>query len=565
MVVVLLGVLLCWAAPRGRLNAVGTTHAIQESSPTFDDVTERAGVVFTHIRGGVGEKYMVETFSSGAAFFDYDSDGWLDIYLINGAALPGFEAAAPPVNLLYRSNGDGTFTDVTAKAGVGDTGYGFGSAIADYDNDGDLDLYVTNFGPDVLYRNNGDGTFSDRTVEAGVGCELWGTSGGFGDVDGDGDLDLYVSNYVNFNFENHKKCTDSNGEEGYCHPSVYDGLPDVLYRNNGDGTFTDVTPGAGVGSTVGRGLGVVFGDYDNDGDADVYVANDTEPNNLWRNKGDGTFEDMALLSGVAFSETGVAEGGMGVDFGDFDNDGALDILVANYDMETNTLYRNNGQEFFSDVTDIAGLGAPTLPYVGFGAGLFDYDNDRDLDIFIANGHIMEEAGSGDDVGHEQPNFLFRNDGQGRFENVSEASGAHFSTRRSSRGAAFGDYDNDGDVDVLVSNSNASPNLLRNEGGNRKHRLLLELVGTENNRNGIGARLALTSGGLTQIREVHGAYSYCAANDLRVLIGLGDSETAERLEIRWPNGLKETYEDLAGDQYVLIKEGSGIIRKTPLVN
>jgi hypothetical protein len=446
---------------------------------------------------------------------------------------------------------------------VGDTGYGFGSAVADYDNDGDLDLYVTNFGPDVLFRNNGDGTFSDRTVEAGVGCDLWGTSSGFGDVDGDGDLDLYVANYVNFNFEIHKKCTDSKGEDGYCHPSVYDGLPDVLYRNNGDGTFTDVTPGAGVGSTVGRGLGVVFGDYDNDGDVDVYVANDTEPNNLWRNNGQGTFEDVGLMSGVAFSETGVAEGGMGVDYGDVDNDGVLDILVANYDMETNTLYRNTGHEFFADVTDASGLGAHTLPYVGFGAGLFDYDNDRDLDIFIANGHIMEEATVGDDQGHEQPNFLFRNDGKGKFENISEGSGAHFTTRRSSRAAAFGDYDNDGDVDVLVANSAASPNLLRNEGGNRKHKLMLELVGTENNRNGIGARLALTTGGLTQIREVHGAYSYCAANDLRVSVGLGNSDAAERLEIRWPNGLEESYEDLAADHYVVIKEGHGIVRKTPL--
>lgn len=550
-----------WAASGIDFEASGEPG---QDLPFLIDVADQAGIIYRHVRGGSGKKYMPETFSSGGAFFDYDNDGWLDIYFVNGAALPGFDAPSPPTNVLYRNNRDGTFTDATALAGVGDPSYGMGCAVGDYDNDGLLDLYVTNFGADILYRNNGDGTFSDWTSQAGLGCELWGSSAGFGDIDNDGDLDLYVANYVNFGFDIHKTCADSNGKEGYCHPSVYDGLPDVLYLNEGDGTFADVTESAGLSSANGRGLGVVFGDYDNDGDADVYVANDTVRNNLWNNQGDGTFEDVGLMTGVAFSEAGVAEGGMGTDFGDFDDDGALDIVVANYDMETNTIYRNTGHDFFSDVTDIVGIGARSLPYVGFGTGFFDYDNDRDLDIFVANGHIMEEPSTDeDDSGHEQPDMLFRNTAGGKFENVSLASGDHFSTRHSSRGAAFGDYDNDGDVDILVANSNTTANLLRNEGGNRNHKLMVGVVGTESNRDGIGARLVLTSGKGTHMREVHGAYSYCAANDLRVHFGLGSSETVEHLEVRWPSGRVEILEDLTADRWIVIKEGSGIVESTVL--
>ena len=565
--VVLLGVSSWWqTGPHQESEAGRSAGPSHESLPSFTDVTEGAGIAFTHFRGDSGRKYMVETFGSGAAFFDYDRDGWLDLYLVNGAPLPGHEASSSPVNTLYRNNGDGTFTDVTAAAGVGDPGYGMGCAVADYDNDGFLDLYLTNFGPDVLFRNNGDGTFSDRTRDTGLGCDLWGSSSGFGDIDGDGDLDLYVANYIDFSFANHKPCLSRKGLQYYCHPSIYDGVADVMYRNNGDGTFTNITRAAGMDISEGRGLGVVFGDYDNDGDADIYVANDTVRNNLWRNRGDGTFEDVALLSGVAFNESGRAEGGMGVDFGDFDNDGALDIFVTNYELESNTIYRATGRELFADVTYISGMGVPSLPYVGFGTAFVDYDNDRELDVFIANGHIMETAGPDvDDVVHEQPNLLFRNNGRGRFEDVSLESGAHFSTRRSSRGAAFADYDNDGDIDVVVTNSNAAPNLLRNDGGNQRHKLMVEAVGQESNRDGVGARLLLTPGGLSQLREVHGAYGYCSHNDLRVVVGLDASPTVERLEVRWPSGLVETFENIAADQWIVIKEGIGIIQKKRLVS
>ncbi len=531
---------------------------------TFSDVTESAGIDFVHVRGASGKKYVVETLGSGAAFFDYDQDGLLDIYLVNGAALPGYDAPTPPTNILYRNLGDGRFTDVTEEAGVGDTGYGMGSAVADYDNDGFPDLYVTNFGPDAFYRNNADGTFTNITAGAGLGCELWGASAGFGDIDGDSDLDLYVVNYLDFGLDNNKECDDpATGLRDYCHPDVYNGLPDVMYRNNGDGTFSDVTTRAGVYTTEGKGLGVVIGDYDDDGDADIYVANDSVRNFLWRNSGDGRFEDVALLAGVAFNEAGVAEAGMGVDFGDFDNDRYLDIFLTHLDLETNTLYRNLGTGLFIDATFVTGMAKPSLFHVGFGTGFVDYDNDGDLDVFIANGHILESVDQRKaSVSYKQPSFLMRNNGNGVFENVGPSSGEHFSERRSSRGTAFGDYDNDGDVDVLVMNSGEVVNLLRNEGGNRRHKLVVELTGTTSNRDGIGARLVLGAGGKKQLREVHGAYSYCSHNDLRVPFGLEDSPAAEWLEIRWPSGRVERLADLAANQWLIIKEGVGVISARP---
>ena len=520
---------------------------------TFTDRTEAAGIDFTHVRGSSGEKYMAEIVGAGAALFDYDDDGFLDLYLVNGAALPGFQTQTTPRNVLYRNNGDGTFTDVTAHARVGDPGYGMGTAVADYDNDGFLDLYVTNFGPDVLYRNNGDGTFADVTTEAGLGCELWGTSSAFGDIDNDGDLDLYVDNYVDFSLENHIVCGGpETGGRDYCHPRVYHGLPDVLYRNEGNGSFSDVTRSAGVYTNEGKGLGVVMVDYDNDSDTDIYVANDSVPNFLWRNRGDGSFEEVGLLSGVAFSEDGLAEAGMGVDFGDYDGDGLLDLFVTNYYDETNTLYRNTGRAWFVDETTRSGMGEPSLMYVGFGTGFVDYDNDGDLDAFVANGHVLETVDFVDDgVFFEQPNLLFNNDGRGRFEDVSEISDAHFELRRSSRGTAFGDYDNDGDVDLLVTNSRASPNLLRNDGVHQNHMLAIRAVGREANRDGIGTRVRIHAAGRQQLRDVHGAYSYCSHNDLRVHFGLGNTLGVERVELVWPSGTIENLGPLDADHLYVV--------------
>jgi hypothetical protein len=558
LVACLLGALLASRLP---LAGPGVHSAAQQ----FSDRTEQSGISFLHVRGSSGKKYMVETLGSGAGFLDYDQDGWLDLYLVNGASLPGHDAQPPPVNALYRNNGDGSFTDVTLAAGVGHPGYGMGCAVGDYDNDGHPDLYVTNFGADVLYRNNGDGTFTDVTRRSGVGSELWGASAGFGDIDADGDLDLYVVNYVDFTLENHKRCGNPGlGLPDYCHPQVYNGLPDVLFRNNGDGTFSDVTREAGVYAQEGKGLGVVFGDYDDDGDSDIYVANDSTPNFLWRNDGRGRFEEVGMLSGVALDEEGRAEAGMGVDFGDFDNDGDLDIFVTNLVLETNTLYLNLGNGFFEDATARTGMAEPSLPYVGFGTGFFDYDNDSDLDVFIANGHILDTVdllkGT---VTYEQPNLLMRNQ-VGRFEDVSAQSGPHFAERRASRGAAFGDYDNDGDVDVLVTNSNRPPALLRNDGGNQGRKLMVLAVGSRGNRDAIGARLWVTAG-RRQMREVHGAYSYLSHSDLRVAFGIGGSATVEKLEIRWPGGPLESFANLAADQLIVIKQGRGIVSAVPLPN
>lgn len=530
----------------------------------FTDVTEPAGIDFRHVRGASGRWYMVETLGSGAALFDYDLDGLLDIYLVNGASLPGYEGPPSPRNALYRNRGDGTFADVTDAAGVGDPGYGMGCAVGDVDNDGLPDLYVTNFGADVFFRNNGDGTFTNETGTAGLGSEHWGASAGFGDVDADGDLDLYVTNYVDFGLDNHKICQDTAGQQDYCHPDVYNGLPDILYRNDGNRTFVDVTRASGVYTTEGKGLGVVFGDYDNDGDLDIYVANDSVRNFLWRNDGQGHFEDVALAAGVAFNEEGSAEAGMGVDFGDYDNDGYLDIFLSHLDLETNTLYRNSERGFFTDATFPAGMATPSFFHVGFGTGFFDYDNDGDLDVFIANGHILENVGRrGTRVTYEQANFLMRNDGNGVFENAGPSSGPHFSERRVSRGTSFGDVDNDGDVDLLVTNSGDSPNLLRNDGGNRRRELALQLVGTTSNRDGVGARVVIRSGGRMQMHEVHGAYSYCSHSDSRVFFGLGEENGVELLELRWPSGRVESFEDIPGNRHVLLKEGVGILELKPL--
>ena len=547
-----------------------------ESTVQFVNVTESAGVPFRHIHGGIGKRYFIETMGPGCAFLDYDGDGNLDIYALNGHDLSG--ASGPrATNILYRNNGDGTFTDVTERAGVGDTGYGVGIAAADYDNDEDTDLYITNYGPNILYRNNGNGTFTEVTEKAGVGDEKWGVGCAFLDYDGDGYLDLYVANYVDFSLEHPGKFLMpymvQSGEgitrediTGYPHPDNFEGVSDVLYRNNGDGTFTDVTQQASVLHPSGKGMGMVCGDYDNDGDVDIFVGNDQTPNFLYRNNGEGTFTEVALVAGVAYNEDGELESSMGADFGDYDNDGYLDLIAPNFQNEPSTLYHNDRTGFFSDVSFLSGIGMATLPFVGWGTGFFDYDNDGYLDIFIAMGHVLDNAALYDpNTSYPQRNFLFRNNGLNAegyctFTDVSSEVGEGLSLIKPSRGVAFGDYDNDGDVDLFIQNCNEVATLLRNDGGNRSHYLTVKTVGTKSNRDGIGARIRIVSGDRSQIREVKAGSSLYSQNDLRVAFGLGDRTTVDLLEIRWPSGLVETIKDIPSDQFLTVVEGIGIVGK-----
>ena len=524
----------------------------------FTSVTKEAGIHFKHYDGGRGQRYFIEPLGAGAAFLDYNNDEFQDIYLVNGADLPPFieersGRGEPPRNALYRNNGDGTFTDVAIAAGVADTGYGMGCAVGDYDNDGFPDLYVTNFGANVFFRNNGDGTFTDVTTQTGTGDTRWGTSCAFVDYDNNGFLDLYVTNYVKYAIESDQVCMDK-GVRVYCDPRLYEGELDILYHNNGDGTFTDMTESAGFSGATGRGLAIAWGDYDDDGDMDVYIANDADQNFLYRNNGDGTFTDVSLTAGVGFSEDGDAENGMGTDFGDYDNDGYLDLVVTNFQDQTNTLYHNEGGGLFSDVSYASKIGTISLPYLAWGVSFCDYDNDGYQDLFIANGHLHENVQAFNPIGfYEQPNLLFRNNRDGTFDEVGTDSGSGMHLEKVSRGFAYSDYDNDGDLDQLVTNLKGAPDLLENEGGQNAW-LTLKLIGTRSNRDAIGARVKVTTGNLTQIREVRSGSSYLSQNDMRLHFGLGKHRQTDRIEIRWPSGLRELLEGVEANQTLTLVEG-----------
>ena len=517
----------------------------------FTDVTRQAGITFRHHVGRSGKGYILETVPSGCAIFDYDNDSALDIYFVNGASLTETGRTAAK-NALYRNNRDGTFTDVTDIAGVGDERYGIGCGVGDVNNDGFLDLYVTNFGRNTLYINKGDGTFQDMTEPAGVGDDSWSSSSAFFDYDADGDLDLYVVNYLDFRLEDHKNCGGRLRLD--CGPSEYPGESDTLYRNNGDGTFTDVSREAGIFNPGGKGLGIACGDYDNDGDMDIYIANDDTQNFLYRNNGDGTFVDVTFLAGVGFSEDGEAEGGMGTAFGDYDNDGWLDLVVTNYQDQVNTLYHNDGDGLFSDVSHTSRTGAVSYPMVGWGTGFIDYDNDGWLDLFVANGHLLLHVEAFDPTTtYHQPCFLFRNGRDGQFTEIGTQLGINSAGLKSSRGAAFGDYDNDGDIDILIANTDDVPTLLRNDGGNRNNWIGIKLEGTKSNRTAIGARVTVRVGETTQIREVTGGSSYASVSDFRLLFGIGEATVVDEIEIRWPTGALETREQVQANQYLTVVE------------
>lgn len=525
----------------------------------FVNVAADRGIDFVQVNGASGKKYSIETMGGGVGLFDYDGDGDLDAYLVNGAVLPGFTMVGTPVNRLYRNDGAASgwsFTDVTGEAGVGDSGYGMGCAVGDYDNDGDLDLYVTNFGSNVLYRNEGDGTFTDVTAAAGVGDEQWTSSAAFLDYDADGDLDLYSLNYVQFTLETNRLCPGNDGTPGYCSPDVYDGAFDVLYRNDGDGTFTDVSEAAGV-HREGRGMGIVATDFDRDGDLDIYVANDEMENFLYDNLGNGTFEEIGLMSGAAYNDVGEAEAGMGVDFADVDGDGLYDLLIGHYDDETSTLYRNLGQQMFSDETTTTGIGPPSRLKVTFGLVFADLDNDADPDAFVVNGHVLDNVELGSDVAkYKQPNQIMENRG-GRFVEA-KATGGGLDVVKASRGLAAGDIDNDGDVDFLIGNVMDSADLLINEtagGAWLSVRAVGGAGGAEgrwSNRDGAGARVTVTAGGKRQVRDVRTAASYQSANDLRVHFGLGDATVCD-VEVVWPSGRVSRIKGVAAGREITVSE------------
>ena len=534
---------------------------LEAAAMQFVDVTEKAGINFRHVNGAEGAYRLPETLGAGGAFFDADNDGFLDIYLVNSGYWDKPPSAKQAMSALYRNNRDGTFTDITTIAKVTNLGnYGQGAACADYDNDGNVDLYVTNFGANVLYRNNGNGTFTDVTGSAGVGDPGWSSSACFLDYNSDGHLDLFVVNYLVYSLDVPYPPCGEDGVHTYCHPSLFEGAPDRLYRNNGDGTFTDVSQAAGVGGIGGmfhgKGLGVVSADFNNDGVPDLYVANDDTRNDFFYNNGDGTFSEISLLAGCAYSFNGVAQAGMGVTVGDYNSDSWLDIFVTNLSYETNAFYRNNGDGTFTDVIYEAHLGKESYLYVGFGTGFFDADSDGWLDLFIANGHIIDNIEDTHDIlTYRQPDQLFRNNGDGTFQEISDSAGGYFQRPAVSRGTIFGDYDNDGDVDLLVTQNNGPATLLRNETTPQNNWITIKTVGMISNRDGIGTRLTMTAGGHTQTREVNPGASYMSSHDARCYFGLGTHTTVDRLELRWQSGVVQVFEDLPANQEHIISEFS----------
>ena len=539
-------------------------------------MTAVVGLDFEHFNGMSGEFYLVEIMGAGAALFDYDNDGDLDAYLVQGAMLGSDKTLAdalfpPPADLplkdrLYRNDlvvrPDGArvlrFTDVTEESGIEATRYGMGVAAGDYDGDGWVDLYVTNFGPNQLFRNNGDGTFTEVASATGTDDSLWSVSAAFVDYDHDGWLDLYVVNYVDFSFATSKECY--NFTRDYCSPQSYNPLPDRLFHNRGDGTFEDVTATAHVARSYGSGLGVVAADLNGDGRVDIYVANDGLPNTCWINQGDGKFKNTALLAGVALNEQGDAEASMGVDAADVDGDGDEDLFMTHLRGETNTIYLNDGSGLFFDATIKTGLGYPSQPYTGFGTAWFDYDNDGLLDLMVMNGAVtLIEAlvEARDPFPLHERNQLFRQTSPGTFEEVSETAGAPFRVSEVSRGAAFGDVDNDGDTDVLLSNNNGPARLLVNNVGNRKHWIGLRLVGGSPPRSIPGTRVAILRAGSDPLwRRARSDGSYASANDPRVLVGLGDTAEIEAVRAIWPDGRVEQWEGLSADRWITLQEGTG---------
>jgi enediyne biosynthesis protein E4 len=534
--------------------------AVSTSDLQFIDVTQQSKVDFKQENSATSNKYLIETMGGGVALLDYDNDGRLDIFFTNGALIddPMPDGKMPVKsdrkfwNRLYHQNADGTFTDVTERSGLSGMMQGYysmGVAVGDYDNDGFEDIFVTGFGGNILYHNNGNGTFTDVTKKAGLGAAGWSASAGFFDYDNDGKLDLFVTRYLDWNFKTNRYCGETKpGYRAYCHPDNYEGVTNILYHNNGDGTFTDVSEKAGISNPRGKGLGVAFADYDGDGYTDIFVANDSVQCFLYHNNGNGTFTEVGLLAGVGYNEDGKTFAGMGVDFSDYDNDGLPDIVITDLSNERYILFRSNGDGSFRDVTNPSGMGSATLSFSGWSTHFFDFDNDGWKDLFVAQSHVMDTIEkTSPNLRYLEPPLLLRNH-SGHFTRV--LAGDVFQREWAGRGAAFGDLDNDGDIDIVVSNVGQKAYVLRNDGGNGKNWIGIETVGTKSNRDGIGARIKIVSAsGSTQSYTVNTAVGYLSASDKRVIAGLGDDPTAKLIEIRWPSGIVQKFENVKARQFL----------------
>ena len=547
------------------------------AAPLFVESAASSGLAFSHVSGASGQYYLAEEMGAGVALFDYDNDGDLDVFLVQGGSLdPPTAAVAPtssrtnpraPTSRLFRndlkagSHGARSlhFTDVTETAGVGSQSYGMGAAVGDYDNDGDIDLFLTSFGPETLFRNNGDGTFTDVTAAAGVSDPQWSTSAAFFDYDRDGDLDLFVANYIDFTIAGNKYCTDALGSRDYCGPRAYRPVRDRFYRNEGDGRFVDATEETGLSRADGAGLGVATGDYNLDGWLDLYVANDATPNQLWINQRNGTFVDTGLLSGSAVNAAGNPEGSMGIASGDYDRDGDEDLFVSNLTGETSVLYANDGLGNFEDVRTRSGLGPQTAAFTGFGTDWFDYDKDGWLDLFVANGGVnIVEAQRGKPLPFRMKNQLFRNQGTGRFERTDGAAGPAFAVAEIGRGAAFGDIDNDGDIDVAVTNNGGPVRLLLNQAETENHWVAIRVSQPLSNRFGVGSWVGFERAGEPMLwRRVRTDGSYLSASDDRVYFGLGPAKSrSNQVVVVWPDGQREQWSDVGTDRLLTLSRGTG---------
>ncbi len=524
---------------------VGTTLNAVEATLRFTDQTQAAGIHFKHTNGASKQKYLPETMGAGGLFFDYNNDGHLDIYLVNSGTLSSDVQSTRHVkhsDVLYRNNTDGTFTDTTAEAGLQQNqGYGIGCLAGDYDNDGDPDLYLTNFGKNQLFRNNGDATFTDVTSQAGVADGSWSVSASFGDFNLDGYLDLYVTNYLDYQLETAHACF-LKGIHIFCGPHEYPGASDTLYRNNGDGTFTDVTARTGL-HKGGKGLGTLFTDYNTDGYPDIFVANDAVPDFLYRNNGDGTFTDVAIATGVAYNSEGRATASMGIATGDYDNDGLPDLFVTNFSLEINSLFHNDSDGFYTMTTFETGLADPSFSQLGFGTQFLDADNDGTLELFVANGHVWDNVAKiTPSLSYKQQCQLFGNIGTGQYRDLSETAGPFFKRRVVGRGVAIGDYNNDGAVDILVTCCGEAPALLRNDSQTphpKNNWVKIRLVGTEGNRDGIGAKVWVQTNKNTQFKEATSGGSYASSSEPTLHFGIGTQEMIQSIEVQWQSGRSQT--------------------------
>jgi hypothetical protein len=523
---------------------------------TFEDIAERAGVRFTLRNSATPEKHQIETMPAGVAIFDYNNDGRPDMYFVNGATVPGLVKAGPKFyNRLYRNNGNGTFTDVTERAGVSGAGYGMGVAVADFDNDGFEDLFLPGVNRNILYRNRGDGTFEDVTARAGLEGTGWSIAAGWFDYDNDGLLDLFVVRYVKWDPAKERFCGDKERNiRTYCHPEFYEGLSNQLFHNNGNGTFTDVSKESGIAAHIGKGMGVAFADYDGDGRMDVFVANDTQPNFLFHNEGGGRFREVGLEAGVALNNNGKAVSSMGVDFRDYNNDGRADVFVSALADETFPLFRNRGKGSFEDVTVTSRVGRATVRWSGWSNGIFDFNNDGFKDLFVANGDVQNNAEATSARPTAQRNLILANQRDGTFADVSAQAGVTFQQTGQHRGAAFGDLDGDGRIDLVVTRLNGHAELFRNTSPGNRHWIRFRLVGHRSNRDGIGARIHLVSAsGAEQWNHVTTSVGFACSSDRAVHFGLGGDSTAKLVEVDWPAGTHQTLRNLAADREVIVLE------------